>query len=230
METGDKQRNRKRCRNWNPFARRAPLQEKAKKKRTKTKHMRAAKLMHLEKFKSKCVTFHRNSSTSTTFPMQYMKFSLSLQKGVIYSFSPVHFFRIFLSGLRMMGRGLAGGHPHWINKPWQRHISHMRRGGHRNYCKSLKPTTTKKKARKIANKRHHPNENTKENKKQQKFAKGVGVVIEFNQNCLVHQTDNYKQYILPHIPANWQQYGLGLGIYMVHIEYGLGVYFTLSAI
>lgn len=26
---------------------------------------------------------------------------------------------------------------------------------------------------------------------------GEGDVIEFNQNCLVHQTDNYKQYILP---------------------------------
>lgn len=30
-----------------------------------------------------------------------------------------------------------------------------------------------------------------------KRGQAEGDVIEFNQNCLVHQTDNYKQYILP---------------------------------
>lgn len=32
--------------------------------------------------------------------------------------------------------------------------------------------------------------------------KSAGDVIEFNQNCLVHQTDNYQQYILPISPIS----------------------------
>jgi len=100
----------------------------------------------------------------------------------------------------------------------------MSQGGHRNYCKSLKPTT--KKPVKLQTSGITPMKNKRKTKK---LPKGVGVVIEFNQNCLVHQTDNYKQYILPNIPENWQQYGFGLAIYGTYsLNGGKGMFHPLS--